>query len=131
MSTAATIYWWLRQSDYARAALVSPEPVPLPDALEALNAWLLSFGPASRLHLWSHATFDAVILMESYRVAGVTPAPHYRQMADLRTLDHFPKHDTVDLKHRHEHEHSALHDAWAQGQAVARALEAVRRSEQS
>ena len=89
------------------------------------NSWLDLIAPASELEMWSHATFDAVILQDAYRVAGIQPHVPHRQMSDLRTLRYFPEHERIDLKRGAVNEHDAGFDAWAEGQEVVRALRAA------
>ena len=117
-----TIYWWLKQSERIRRGLNSPTPLPVVIALSQFNSWLERIGSTSELQMWSHATFDAVILQEAYRAAGVISPVSYRQMADLRTLRYFPEHKRFDLKRGAVSEHDAGFDAWAEGQEVIRAL---------
>lgn len=87
---AGTIMWWLAQSDAARSALINPLPMPLALALELFTA----FYQANKCDtLWSHATFDAVVLRSAYKsvngVEGKQPVKipwHYRDTRDIRTL---------------------------------------------
>ena len=120
-----TIYWWLRQTEHVRRGLDYPTPLPVEAALSRFNSWLDLIAPASELEMWSHATFDAVILQEAYRVAGIQPHVPHRQMSDLRTLRYFPEHERIDLKRGAVNEHDAGFDAWAEGQEVVRALRAA------
>jgi exodeoxyribonuclease VIII len=46
---AATIQWWLKQSEEARAALVEGNIVSLPAALEQFKQWANSYTPGTKL----------------------------------------------------------------------------------
>lgn len=121
----ATVEWWLRQSEEARAALLDPEPVPLVEALRAVSSAL---SPAK--YVWAKPPqFDLVILRSAYRALGKRPPWHPRQERCLRTL--------IDLAFQHGNpfdglevegpRHCAMVDAVAQARVAQRAWWLVRR----
>jgi hypothetical protein len=79
----STIYWWLNQSDDARRSLFS-EDTPLFKEDAGLCDFNKFWARATRV--WSHATFDFVIIMESMKRLGITPTVHYKKARDIRTL---------------------------------------------
>lgn len=101
----STVMWWMAQSDEARKSVTSGERLPERKAFEALNEFL------SRAdEVWSHATFDFVILTEALKRLGLKPAFHYRAARDIRTLVALSSVDTKKL-HRDGVHHDALDDA--------------------
>lgn len=78
---ANTVYWWLEQSDAARSSILAKPRVALSQALLNLNAFL-----KNARAIWSHATFDFVIVTEAYRRLEIKPAYSYRDARDIRTL---------------------------------------------
>ncbi len=102
---AQTVYWWLAQSEAARASILEDPKLPVEVALKKLNAFL---APAK--YIWSHATFDFVTVMETYRKLNIKPAFSYRTARDIRTLmDLF--NITVDKTEREGVHHDGLADA--------------------
>lgn len=78
---AQTVYWWLAQSDAARASIIQGPLLPIRDAFNDLNTFL---APAKSI--WSHATFDFVTIMETYRKLDIKPLFSYKAARDIRTL---------------------------------------------
>lgn len=99
-----TIYWWLSQSDGARSSVCQPG-VTEREAFEAFNDYL-----ADADEIWSHATFDFVIVMSALRRLNIKPKFSYRAARDIRTLIGFSKIDTKK-KPRGGIHHDALADA--------------------
>lgn len=77
---AETFYWWLAQSDSARASVGAPGEHVI-DVLNNLNDFL---GRAERI--WSHSTFDFVTLMDTLKQFSIKPQFSYKSGLDLRTL---------------------------------------------
>lgn len=78
---APTVYWWLSQSDAARASILAEPRLPLREAMQTFSEFA-----AEAKCVWSHATFDFVTLMETYRKLGVSPKFSHRTARDIRTL---------------------------------------------
>lgn len=76
-----TIYWWLKQSQEARESLVNPAPKPVEQVFTELNLFLKHADS-----IWSHATYDFVLLTETLKRLGIKPSFHYRVARDIRTL---------------------------------------------
>jgi len=76
-----TLYWWMAQSEDARKGLTDPKPLKELIALKEFNRF---WSRATRV--WSHATFDFVILMNAMRRRNIVPQVHYRKARDIRTL---------------------------------------------
>lgn len=76
------IQFWLEQSDEARQRVFSKtDAQPIKYAFEAFNDFL---GGAQQI--WSHATFDFVILQATLRRLGIKPRVNYKSARDIRTL---------------------------------------------
>lgn len=79
----STILWWLSQSKEARESLTAKDTPMFKEAF-ALADFNKYVKKAKRV--WSHATFDFVILCESMKRCGIKPNMHYRSARDIRTL---------------------------------------------
>ena len=88
-----TIMWWLQQGETARERVYNRNgQVSLKTAAKALKAYWenveaknLDMG-YKRTLLWSHATFDPVVLERGLRASGFAPPWSFRDCRDLRTL---------------------------------------------
>lgn len=101
---APTVYWWMEQSDEARKSLLEEPRVSLQNALSELNNFL-----ESGTTIWSHATFDFVILTESLKRLKIDPKFSYRAARDIRTLMDLAKLDSKKFDRDGVH-HDALAD---------------------
>jgi hypothetical protein len=115
-----TVAWWLQQNDEARLGLLS-DPIDLPAALSAFAEWWATLGKVNGL--WSHATFDAVILQSAYDSCTKWCPWRHRQVRDLRTLQslYWPGKRERDGVH-----HNALDDAIFQAQLARDSLRTIR-----
>ncbi len=104
---AKTVYWWLAQSDHARNSILAEPRLPIAQAFTELNEFL---APATQI--WSHATFDFVTIMETYRKLRIEPLFGYRTARDIRTLMDLNK-IKVDRERTGVH-HDALDDCFHQ-----------------
>lgn len=78
-----TIYWWLFQSKEARDML-RDDVIPM--MYEDMGLQEFNQFAARATRVWSHATFDFVMLMNSMRRRDIQPTIHYRKARDIRTL---------------------------------------------
>ncbi len=78
---APTVYWWLQQSTEAVRSILTGESSPEREVFEKFNDFLKKADA-----IWSHATFDYVILMNVLRRLGIKPKFSYRSARDIRTL---------------------------------------------
>lgn len=78
---APTVYWWLSQSQAARESILAEPRIPIRDAFSQLSDFLVD-----ATCIWSHATFDFVTVMETYRKLDIKPQFSYRTARDIRTL---------------------------------------------
>lgn len=117
---ASTVYWWLAQSEQARASILAP---PLRNVKEVLNELNEFLRPAKRI--WSHATFDFVTLNESLKQCGITPSFRYNTGLDLRTLSYLAG-TKVDKVSREGVHHDALDDCKHQVKYCVQGLNAVK-----
>ncbi|RLD06501.1 MAG: exonuclease [Chloroflexota bacterium] len=79
----STIYWWMAQSKAARDGLTTND-IPFMKEDQGLQDFNQYWAKAKRV--WSHATFDFCMLMESMRRRDIQPTSHYRKARDIRTL---------------------------------------------
>lgn len=76
----APVHFWLKQSDEARQSILSdgwPETTALGD---------LSYFIEEADEIWSHATYDFVLLQGAYKRTGMDSKMSFRKARDLRTL---------------------------------------------
>lgn len=102
---AKTVYWWLAQSAEARASILEAPLLPIKSVFEELNVFL-----TGATQIWSHATFDFVTIMETYRKLNIIPSFGYKTARDIRTLMDLFK-ITVDKTEREGVHHDGLADA--------------------
>lgn len=76
-----TVYWWLDQSKEAQNSILAHPRKPIREAFEELNTFL-----SKAEAIWSHATFDYVILQQTMRRLDIKTKYHYRTARDIRTL---------------------------------------------
>ena len=77
----STINWWLQQSEEARKSVFTGAEVNIDKAIVDLNNFLRRAD-----FIWSHATFDFVIIMNHLNRLRIKPTFHYRSARDIRTL---------------------------------------------
>jgi len=110
---ASTVYWWLAQSTEARNSILEQPRVLEYEGLLILNDYLREAD-----EIWSHATFDFVILMEALKRRGIKPSFSYRVARDIRTLNALcPTFDQKSIVREGTH-HDALDDAMYQAEYV-------------
>jgi exodeoxyribonuclease VIII len=78
---ADTVYWWLSQQPAAIKSMTQEPLFDIETAFMALNEFL-----DGAKEIWSHATFDFVILQETMKRLKIKPAYHYGSARDIRTL---------------------------------------------
>ena len=117
---ASTVMWWLAQSESARRSILTPGASER-EAFEELNDYL-----ADADEVWSHATFDFVIVNNVMRRLGIKPKFSFRSARDIRTLNALAK-GRVDLSpvERQGTHHDALDDAIYQAQYCTAMLNAL------
>lgn len=114
---ADTVYWWLAQSEEARKSITEEPLMPIRDAFNLLNSFL---SPAK--FIWSHATFDFVTIMETYKKLGIKPSFGYKAGMDIRTLINLTDITMTDTPREGVH-HDGLADALHQVKYCMRAFE--------
>jgi len=126
LTVDSAVYWWLRQSEAAREALIHPAPVPLVVALEEFSDF---FGSCECL--WGNGSnFDNRLLYSAYHAVGIPYPVHYTRDRDLRTLEWAAKtvsRSTYRRRSRMPGEvHNALDDAEYQAAIIADCFDALR-----
>lgn len=103
---AEPIYWWLKQSKEAIESVTKPPLMDIRDVFSELNDFLEDVD-----NIWSHATFDFVILQETLKRLNIKPKFSYRSARDIRTLNYLSKVSTKEpMFVRQGIHHSALDD---------------------
>jgi len=124
-----TVMWWLQQSDQARGAFLEHTPVNLKAALIELGLFI-----PQKTKVWSHATFDSVVLSNAYKQLGLATSWSFRDVMDIRTLTSLfkalGKADHNELPQRPEKLvlHNALADAEWQAHYVTYMYNDIRSS---
>ncbi len=116
---ASTVEWWLAQSEAARNSILADPKVSLLDAMSDF----MNFIKASKA-IWSHATFDFVILNETCKRLGLRQMP-FRKARDIRTLVDLGKITTSKVPREGVH-HDALADCLHQVKYCVMALNKVK-----
>lgn len=101
---ADTVYWWLSQSREAIDSVTSDPKLTIVDSFNQLNAFLINAES-----VWSHATFDFVIVQETFKRLGIKPTFSFRTARDIRTLVNLAN-ITVSKTPREGLHHDALED---------------------
>lgn len=120
---AQTVYWWLQQSEEARASITAPDKADIYTAFQELNSFL-----SDAKRIWSHATFDFVTLMETMKQLEIKPTFSYKIGLDLRTLVYLAGVDADKGRVREGTHHDALADAKFQVKYAVAALNAIKTS---
>lgn len=118
---ADTVYWWLSQSKEAIDSITAAPLVDIVAAMNDLNEFLSDAGA-----VWSHATFDFVILQETLKKLGIKPKFHYRVARDLRTLVSLARVVSIKTFAREGTHHDALEDCKFQVKYCVAALNQLR-----
>ena len=117
---ASTLYWWMTQSDDARHSFLQGRQHVV-DAVNIINNFMKK---AKRI--WSHATFDFVILMGHFEKLGIKPNFHYRSARDIRTLTDIANLPEKKYPQVGTH-HNALDDCFYQVQYCVDCFKALKR----
>ena len=116
---ADTVYWWLKQSEQARAS-ITEQGQDIHTVMSDLNFFLT---PAARI--WSHATFDFVTLVNVLHQLNIKPGFSYKAGMDLRTLVYLAGISVSDFPREGVH-HDGLADAKHQVKYTVAALNAIK-----
>lgn len=112
-----TVYWWMQQSDEARASVFNGGRIAPEDGLRYLNQYIEQYSDeVVGYKVWSKpSTFDIVILENLYRNCGITvPWAHWNTRC-LRTLI-----DAAKLSRDEEAKPTLAHDAASDAEAQAK-----------
>jgi hypothetical protein len=116
---ADTVYWWLSQSKEAIESFTLGDLTNIRTAFEELNTFL-----SQAEAIWSHATFDFVILMETLKRLRIKPLFAYRTARDIRTLVDIAGVSAKDPRFvREGTHHDALDDCFFQTKYCVAALQ--------
>lgn len=119
---ADTIYWWLSQSPEAIKSITVGSPLEnIMLAMNALNVFL-----AGAKQIWSHATFDFVILQETMKRLKIKPTFKYNAARDIRTLMDLADIPKEQWPKREGTHHDGLDDAIYQVSYCVMALQKLR-----
>lgn len=126
---ASTVYWWLTQSDDARAVFASKSTKSLKDVLLSFSQFVQTHS-CPDVQVWGNgSTFDNVILSSAYRRHELKQPWCFRNDRDVRTLLELGRSlRQFDAKQALSHTgvaHNALDDAKYQAQYVCAAYHAL------
>lgn len=102
--SADTIYWWLQQSALARKSICGGLLRSSVGAFNEFNAFM-----RKAKYVWSHETFDFVIVMNHMQKLKIKPTFHWRNSRDISTLVHLAQGKKY-FSEREGVEHDALDD---------------------
>ncbi len=102
---ADTVYWWLAQSEEARKSILEQPRVSIRVAIYNLDEFL-----KDAKFIWSHATFDFVTIMQTYKKLNMKPSFRYSAGLDIRTLIELTKVSISDVPREGTH-HDGLADS--------------------
>lgn len=112
-----TLYWWLKQSDGARQALLVESKILLTTMCETLTKWICSLGEKpEHIRMWGNgASFDNAIIRYAYRQCEQDLPVEFWNDRDMRTIVGFyPKQLQEKWRRntiRRGDHHNALDDA--------------------
>lgn len=114
---AATVRWWMAQSDAARQVFSGKEGIPLPAALLAFSAFC---GTDDNIRIWGNgAAFDNIILRQAYQRCELPTPWKYAGDRCFRTLKALRDFGSEYLV-KPAVAHNALSDALAQAATAER-----------
>lgn len=123
--TAATIVWWLKQSEAARHALVDGSAGGIHIVLRHLYEWMHDESLGSLPIVWGNGSdFDNVILRSAYERCGIEAPWSFRDNRCYRTLRAL--RPDVAMDKRVGTHHNALDDALSQAQHALAIFAAMR-----
>lgn len=117
----STVEWWLEQSQEARESILAEPRVTTSEMMLTFN----NFVKGKPKNIWSHATFDFVVLINHYRELNVIPSFKYSHAKDIRTLIHFADLDWWGIPREGTH-HDALADCIFQVKYCTEAFRIIR-----
>lgn len=124
----STIEFWMSQPKEAQDTLDLKKGLDLDVALKSFHQFVSTEFPGKEKHvpIWSHATFDFVILSNAYRATKLYMPYSHRQARDLRTITDvgwepywLPNYSVARVGTHH----NALDDCLFQVEYCVRALE--------
>ena len=121
------ILFWLQQKKEVQQSLLT-DLRPIQEVLQELKKFC-----KKTKAIWSHSTFDFVVLMNAYRLLNLSSGNiHYRVSRDIRTLmtlAHCHKNDFESQKVIRTDQHNALADCKYQVQYVSFAYNRLKNKE--
>jgi hypothetical protein len=111
----SSVYWWLAQSEEARQSILKEPRIDIREAMTQLNDFL-----ADADNIWSHATFDFVLMSETLKLLNIKPKFSFRSARDIRTLVSLSKLTVKSIPREGTH-HDALDDCKHQAKYVSAA----------
>ncbi|MDF3837133.1 3'-5' exoribonuclease [Cupriavidus basilensis] len=119
-----TLLWWDRQSDEAKAALLSPEPKRLRNVLNAFRIWCDEDHNA--MAFWGNGSdFDNVILQNAHKAVEMECWPFWQNRCHRTMKTMFPSMWEVDVA-REGVRHNAMDDAIHQANQLLTILRGIR-----
>lgn len=104
------IAWWMNQSEEARKSILELPTFPIKTALKKFSEWIKENRLDNNIKIWSHSTFDFVILTNAFTKVKVAKPWHYRDARDIRTLTDLAELKKNDFEEFNGVKHDALAD---------------------
>lgn len=120
---AKTVYWWLEQSKEAQNTLLTNK-----QDIRNVLANLVEFLKDAK-RIWSHATYDFVMLQNLLNQYNIPNNISYKSGLDIRTLMYLAGTSTKDIVREGTH-HDALEDCKYQVKYVTKALNELKINKQ-
>ena len=115
--SASTVYWWMEQSEQARAAICEENKIGIGPMCNEFEAWLLSIDDSGqKLRLWGNgASYDNAVIRYAFHQCGNDMPIEFWNDRDMRTiLGFYPKNlQAIYRKNnlRKGGHHNAMEDA--------------------
>jgi len=116
---ADTVIWWLSQSQEARESILNGDKLKLATSI----AMFVDFVRPAKA-IWSHATYDFVMLNETCRRLNMRQLP-FRKARDIRTLVDMSGVYIKNIKREGTH-HDALADCLHQVKYCVKCFKAIK-----
>lgn len=121
---AATVMWWMKQSEEARAIFNDEKSLSLKDALTELSTFISKVPEFKERHVWGNGcTFDNVIVGNAFKKARISQPWPFSGDRDVRTIVDLGRNILgTDPKYTMKREgvsHNALDDAIHQAKYVS------------
>lgn len=125
-----TMEWWSGQSREAQKSITQAPRYSILDALTAFASWVREQTSYKHARIWSHATFDFVILANAFKAVGMKMPYSHRSARDLRTIVDLARVEYWKWDRGEGVHHDALDDCRFQVRYLNKCFDQLRRDTQ-